>query len=241
MQALKTPIIPSQSSFDEESCHHHNGEDEHRKSENGDSYRQPSCQWKVQSNSRNDGMHHSSCDRIMGVHGIIRAYNGIRLFGGNWDENLTNYLKFLDTLAYMCNLTPQEKLAGMLVMLSGNVLDFYAERADDCTSYEEAKNVLHNWYNNPDNNSRIVTEWQRLRLLKEKNLVERDGNRGFYEICLQASQFSDASKRGIATQHILAIRTSDRDLHPKAAGLLSGSNSPHGTSIHSTHHPQIER
>lgn len=60
-----------------------------------------------------------------------------KLFNGQWSDNLTNCPKLYKALAVMCQLTNEEKLSGMLMMLACNPFDFYAERVDGCDTYED--------------------------------------------------------------------------------------------------------
>lgn len=63
---------------------------------------------------RDGGEGYSHSSRNMGVHGLMRAYIGKKMFRRAWNENLNNLLKVFDTLTAMCQLTTAEKLSDTL-------------------------------------------------------------------------------------------------------------------------------
>lgn len=103
----------------------------------------------------------------MGVQGLMKAYIGKPLFAGEWSDKLDNCTKVYDNLSSMCQLTDDEKLTGIPIILTANAFDVYAEHAEECRTYEDAKQLLQAWYNNAEKQSRVLMEWQKLGLSRE--------------------------------------------------------------------------
>ena len=83
----------------------------------------------------------------------MRAFVGKATFAGNWDEDLTNTISVFETLATMCEVSYEEKLKSLPVMLSGDALNYYASNIKDCNDYEEAIELMKKWYNSDDKKS----------------------------------------------------------------------------------------
>lgn len=130
------PSTPTHSSSEENSDHQPGvGKDDREKKDADKPNYRPANQWDGPERTRDDATVDLPLNMSIGVQGLMRAYQRKTLFSGTWDENFTNCLKIFDTLASMCNLTPQAKLTGMPVMISANAFDFYAEHEGDSTSY----------------------------------------------------------------------------------------------------------
>lgn len=57
----------------------------------------------------------------------MKAYTGKKIFSGDWAEKLNNDLNIFDTITGMCQLTQEEKIKGMPILLTGNDFGFYPE------------------------------------------------------------------------------------------------------------------
>lgn len=78
----------------------------------------------------------------MGINVLRKEYKGEHIFSGAWSENLNKGLKVYDILESMCQITGEEKLKGMHVMLTGHAFYFYAESSIECVTYEVSQRPL---------------------------------------------------------------------------------------------------
>ena len=53
-------------------------------------------------------------------------------------------------MAAMCEVTSDDKLKEIPVMLKGDALNYYANNASTCLHFDEAMSILHKWYNSDD-------------------------------------------------------------------------------------------
>lgn len=58
----------------------------------------------------------------------------------------------------MYQVSCEEELSTIPLMLSGDALIYYSSNIQVCSSYDEAVNVLLTWYNSSDNRARILTK-----------------------------------------------------------------------------------
>lgn len=77
----------------------------------------------------------------------MKAYYGKPIFSGGWDEGIDNFLGVYNTMTKMCEMTDEEKLKSLPIMLSGDALSYYSSHVDDCSNYEAGTDLLSKWYN----------------------------------------------------------------------------------------------
>lgn len=64
----------------------------------------------------------------------------------------------------MCQVTLEEKLKAVPVMLTGDTLHNYANNVRDCGYFHKAMGLLREWYNSDDQKSRILSKWKSMTL-----------------------------------------------------------------------------
>lgn len=102
--------------------------------------------------------------RRLGINGLMRAFNNKSQFSGGWDEDLDNTIGVFSTLATMCQLTPEEKVMAIPVMLAGDALSYYSNQAREEDTFESAMGALRAWYNSDEKKARTLTKWQTMTL-----------------------------------------------------------------------------
>lgn len=93
----------------------------------------------------------------------MKAFHGKPMFAGTWEEDLENVISVFNTLSTVCELSQEEKLKAVPIMLRDDVLNYYSSNYDRCDTFEDAIALLRSWYNS-DRRSRILAEWQDMRL-----------------------------------------------------------------------------
>lgn len=104
--------------------------------------------------------------RGLGKKGLMRAFNNKSTFGGNWDEDLDNCIKIINTPA-MCKVSDEEKMKSIPVMLKNDTLNYCENNIKGCSNFEETLRLLRNLYNNDDKRSRILAKWQTMKFSDE--------------------------------------------------------------------------
>lgn len=97
----------------------------------------------------------------------MKAFIGKQTFSGEWDDDLDNCLNIFETLARMCKVIKPEMFQSMPIMLSGDALSYFSNKLDMCSTYDEGKKLLREWYNSDEKRARIITIWQRMTLSEE--------------------------------------------------------------------------
>lgn len=73
--------------------------------------------------NRADGSNSNANDeRSLGLNGINKAHQGRKRFFGGFDQALRQFLEFNDSMARVCELTDQQKVKAMPVMLDEEAL-----------------------------------------------------------------------------------------------------------------------
>ena len=107
--------------------------------------------------------------RSLGINGLMKAFQGKQTFSGCWEEDLDNCINVYNTLALMCEVTPQDKMKAIPVMLTGDALNYYANNSKSCSTFDNAISMLRKWYNSDDRKARILTKWQSMKLSEAMN------------------------------------------------------------------------
>lgn len=78
---------------------------------------------------------------------------------GSWEEDLDCCINAFEILSAMCELTPEEKLKSVPVILTGNSLNYCSNKIRTCNDFEEDVIMLKNWYNLDDWKARMLSKW----------------------------------------------------------------------------------
>lgn len=103
-------------------------------------------------------------ERGRGVTNIAKTFSGQATFSGLYHEDLKAVHYIFDSIALMCDSTPDEKRKAMPIMLKGPALTLFTQKAGACETYDQAADLLREWYNSPDKQSRLLAEWQTQKL-----------------------------------------------------------------------------
>ena len=95
-----------------------------------------------------------------GLSGLMKAYAGRDKYSGGWDEDLLGNLEVYEMSCRMCDLDPEQMLKGIVVMLSGPALAYYASHLKDAKTYDEVVDGLISAYTSEEQRSRLLREWQ---------------------------------------------------------------------------------
>ena len=103
----------------------------------------------------------------LGINGLMRAFGTKKRFSGSWDEDLDDTISIFETLSNICELSDEEKLKAIPIMLMGDAMSYFSNKAKTYDTYEDAMITLRKWYNSDDKKARILTKWQTMSLSKE--------------------------------------------------------------------------
>lgn len=99
-----------------------------------------------------------------GIEGLVKAYSGRTKYSGKYDEDLANAIQLYELTADMCTLSPQQRRNGIMVMLTGNALDYYATSLKHLASYEDVIKGLTDWFTSAEQKKRLLGEWNCMKL-----------------------------------------------------------------------------
>lgn len=94
----------------------------------------------------------------------MKSFIGKLTISGSWEEDLDNVLSIFNTLATMCKVAPDEKLKAIQIMQKGDALSYFSSKINLCATFDDAIELLRNWYNGDDKKTRILSKWQDMRL-----------------------------------------------------------------------------
>lgn len=80
---------------------------------------------------------------------------------------MENCLSIFNTLSTMRELSAEEKLKVVSIMLRYDALNKFSSNSSRCDNFEAAMTHLRSWYNIDDQSSRIRARWQNMRLSTE--------------------------------------------------------------------------
>lgn len=89
----------------------------------------------------------------------MTAFIGKPIFSGSWEEDLDNCISIFYTFANMCEITDEDKLRAVTLILRGDALNYFANNSSSCTKFDEAMSTIRSWYNNEDRKARILSKW----------------------------------------------------------------------------------
>lgn len=67
----------------------------------------------------------------------------------------------------MCEMTSKDNVKSIPVILTGDVLTYYANLICKCPDFDEVMTILRNWNNIDDRKARILSKWPSMALLYE--------------------------------------------------------------------------
>ena len=65
-------------------------------------------------------------------------------------------------------------LKAIPIMLKSDALDFFDEYQDQCKTYNDALDMLRNWYLSAEQRARILNQWHTIRLTEEMKKKPND-------------------------------------------------------------------
>ena len=102
----------------------------------------------------------SNYEKNSALQSLMKAFGSRKKYTGAWDEDLSGTIEVFEMSANMCNLTMEQKLKGVPVMLDGPALSYYASNLKSCKTYDSAIEGLKIWYTSEEQRSRLLREWQ---------------------------------------------------------------------------------
>lgn len=96
----------------------------------------------------------------------MKAYHGKDSFSGGREEALDNSIGVYETMAKMCQVTEEEKLQSLPIMLKGDALSYFFNNMQSCSTYTEVIQMLKQKYNIDEKRIQILTAWQSMTLTK---------------------------------------------------------------------------
>lgn len=94
----------------------------------------------------------------IGIQGLMRSFTGQQTFLCSWEENLDSTICVYETMETSSDVTEEERLKAVSVMLSGDPLLYHTSHAKQLKLYEEATNLLWQFHISADKRLRILTK-----------------------------------------------------------------------------------
>lgn len=85
-------------------------------------------------------------------------------FAGRYEKDLDDVNEIFETDGQMCDLIISQKKNSIPVMLQGNALYLFNKEENKCDSFDDAESHLRNWYNFRGKQTRLLRDWQIMRL-----------------------------------------------------------------------------
>lgn len=82
---------------------------------------------------------------------------------------MENCINVFETLASMCEVTEEDKLRAIPVMIKGDALNYFANNSKSCGTFDDAMRILRSWYKGDDRQARILSKLQEMRLTHAMN------------------------------------------------------------------------
>jgi hypothetical protein len=117
-------------------------------------------------NKGSNSVSYGSSARLPGLAGLMKAYGSRKKYTGGFDEDLSGILEEYEMTSRMCGLTADEKRDGIVIMLEGPAMAYYAAHLKDVGTYDELVDGLKLWYTSEEQRSRLLRDWHGARLSK---------------------------------------------------------------------------
>jgi Reverse transcriptase (RNA-dependent DNA polymerase) len=106
----------------------------------------------------------ATSSRLPGLQGMMKAYGGRKKYTGAFDDDLCGVIEEYEMTARMCGLSMEEKRDGIVIMLEGPALAYYAANLKDAETYDKLIDGLKEWYTSEEQRARLLREWHGARL-----------------------------------------------------------------------------
>ena len=106
----------------------------------------------------------SSSGHSKGLDGLMKAYNNRKQYSGNYEEDLVGSIEIYEMTANMCELSDEEMKKGIITMLNGPALTYYATHLKHCQTYTDVTNGLISWFASDEQRARLLNEWNSIKL-----------------------------------------------------------------------------
>ncbi len=90
----------------------------------------------------------------------MKAYSGRPLFTGDFGDNIAEAIELYGTLRMVCEVTNDDKLKCIPIMLKDSALKYYNSNLRSCKTYSECMERLTSWYTSDEQRNRLLQEWQ---------------------------------------------------------------------------------
>ena len=100
------------------------------------------------------------------LEGLVKAYSGRRKYTGAYEEDLIGTIEVYELTSKLYGLTEEQMMKGIIVMLDGAALTYFASNLQNCTKYREVIDGLISWFTSDEQRSRLLQDWQSTRLSK---------------------------------------------------------------------------
>ena len=119
---------------------------------------------KDQRFERNGSSSWHSSNRSPGLQGMMKAYGGQKKYTGAFDDDLSVVIEEYEMTARICGLTMEEKRDGIVIMLEGPALAYYAAHLKNVDTYDALIDGLKDWYTSEEQRARLLRDWDGARL-----------------------------------------------------------------------------
>ena len=142
--------------------------------------------------------------------GLSKAYAGRKKYSGSWDEDLLGAIEIYEMACRMCELDENQMRRGVMVMLEGDAMAYYASNLKDAKTYETVIDGLKAWYTSEEQRSRLLQEWQACSLTSRmRKSPEKSEIAVFRDLCaslgkIQRQLHSDYRKDRFLKDQIVA-------------------------------------
>lgn len=76
---------------------------------------------------------------------MMKAYGGRKKYTGAFDDDLSGVIEEYEMTARMCGLSMEEKRDGIVIMLEGPALAYYAANLKNVGTYDALIDGLKDW------------------------------------------------------------------------------------------------
>lgn len=77
---------------------------------------------------------------------MMREFIGKKTFSGSYSEDLDNTLSVFETMDEIFNITDEEKRKAIPIMLKGDDLSLFLQKAKRTSNYVQGVELLRTWY-----------------------------------------------------------------------------------------------
>jgi hypothetical protein len=106
----------------------------------------------------------ATSSRLPGLQGMMKAYGGLIKYTGAFDDDLCGIREEYKMTARICGLAMEDKRDGIVTMLEGPPLAYYAANLKDAEIYHRLIDGLKEWYTSEEQRARFSRAWHGARL-----------------------------------------------------------------------------